>query len=117
MAVIEQHEGELLVYLRRRSLEALLAGTIRKGNRLVKAIRETNDAEQAPSSTAATRMRLHRQRRRQLIRCVTIQLHELEVEALVKKGWLNAELRNDPAALVEALHGHLGYSLLAQRDT
>jgi hypothetical protein len=78
---------------------------------------ESSDVEQTPGSTAAARMRLHRHRRRQRIRCVTIQLHESEVEALVRKGWLKAVTRNDPAALIEALHGHLGYSLLGERDT
>ena len=68
--------------------------------------------EPPPHRSSADRMRLHRNRRRQRIRCVTIELHESEVEALVRKGWLTAEMRNDPAALVEALHGHLGYSLL-----
>jgi hypothetical protein len=66
--------------------------------------------------SSAARMRRHRHRRRQRIRCVTIELHEVEVEALVRKGWLKAETRNDPAALGEALHDHLGYSLLGQRD-
>lgn len=87
-----------------------------KGNRLVKTTNHGNDVERTPGRPAATRMRLHRRRRRQRIRCVTVQLHELEVEALVRKGWLTAEMRNDPAALVDALHGHLGYSLLGERD-
>jgi hypothetical protein len=43
-------------------------------------------------------------------------MHEAEIEALIRKCWLKAETRNDPAALVEALHGHLGYSLLGERD-
>lgn len=87
-----------------------------KENRLVKTTNQSNDVGRTPGSTAATRMRLHRHRRRQHIRCVTVQLHELEVKALVSKGWLKAETRNDPAALVEALHGHLGYSLLGEGD-
>lgn len=78
----------------------------------MKATKESDDVEQTPYSTAAARMRLHRRRRRQRIRCVTIELHEAEVEALVRKGWLKAERRNDPVAVIEALYGHLGYSLL-----
>lgn len=73
-------------------------------------------ANEPPHRSSAERMRSHRNRRRQRIRCVTIELHELEVEALVRKVWLKAETRNDPAALVEALHGYLGYSLLGERD-
>jgi hypothetical protein len=64
----------------------------------------------------ADRMRRHRDRRRNGIRCVTIELYEQEVQALVNKGWLKAETRNDPAALIEALHDHLGFSLLGKRD-
>lgn len=82
----------------------------------VKTTNQGNDVEQTPDTMAAARMRLLRYRRRQRIRCVTIQVHESEVEALVRKGWLKTETRNDPAALVEALHGHLGYSLLGERD-
>jgi hypothetical protein len=76
----------------------------------------SNEVEEARGSTPATRMHRLRHRRRQSIRCVTIELHEAEVEALVRKGWLKAEMRNHPAALVEALNGHLGYSLLGERD-
>jgi hypothetical protein len=43
-------------------------------------------------------------------------LHGHHLIALVTKGWLKIEMRNDPNALVEALHGHLGYSLLGERD-
>jgi hypothetical protein len=85
-----------------------------EGDGLVKTTKHSNDVDQTPDSAAAAQMRLHR--RRQRIRCVTIQLHQAEVEALVRKGWLKAEMRNHPAALVEALHGHLGYSLLGERD-
>lgn len=83
----------------------------------MKTTKQCNDVEHTPGSMAAVRMRLHRHRRRLRIRCVSIELHEAEVEALVRKGWLKAEMRNHPASLVEALSGHLGYSLLGQRDT
>jgi hypothetical protein len=84
----------------------------------------TDDAHVAPTppvtepafSTGAERMRRHRARRRQGVRCVTTELHDLEIDALIRKGWLKAETCNDLAALVEALHGHLGYSLLGERD-
>jgi len=80
----------------------------------------THDAEMtltAPTtepvalSPAAQRMRLHRERRRQGLRCLTIQLRETEVDALIHKGMLNAEMRNDPTAVVEALYEHLERTL------
>jgi hypothetical protein len=76
----------------------------------------TQDINSKPHSSAAERMRLYRRRRREQLRCVTIQLHELEIEALIRRGWLKAETRNHPAALNDALHGYLGYSLLGERD-
>lgn len=78
---------------------------------------EHSDIGRKAASSGAARMRLYRRRRREGLRCVTIQLHEAEVEALVRKEWLKPETRNDLAALTEALHDHLGYSLLGQRDT
>jgi hypothetical protein len=68
------------------------------------------------SSPAAERMRLHRERRRQGFRCLMIELHVTEIEALVAKGLLNSERRNDPGALYEALYAHLEQTLRATRD-
>jgi len=62
-------------------------------------------------SAAAQRMRLHRERRRQGLRCLTIQLRETEVDALIDKGMLNAEMRNDPSAVAEALYEHFERTL------
>ena len=62
-------------------------------------------------SAAAERMRLHRERRRQGLRCVTIELRETEIDALIRRGLLKAETRNDPIAICEALYRHLDRSL------
>ena len=62
-------------------------------------------------SAAAERMRLHRERRRQGLRCVTIELRETEIDALIRRGLLKAETRNDPIAICEALYAYLDRSL------
>src|SRR5215211_2920833 len=62
-------------------------------------------------SDASERMRLYRERRRRGLRCVTIQLRETEIDALIRKGLLRAETRNDQSALRKALHAHLDRTL------
>jgi hypothetical protein len=62
-------------------------------------------------SPAAERMRLHRQRRRDGLRCLTIELRETEIDVLVGKGLLNRETRHDPQAVSEALYAHLDQTL------
>jgi len=70
----------------------------------------STNASAAPSA-AAQRMRLHRERRRLGLRCLTIQLRETEVDTLIHKGMLNAEVRNDPIAVSKALYAHLDQTL------
>ena len=60
---------------------------------------------------AATRMRLHRQRRREGFRCLTVELRETEVDALIRKGLLKADARNDRGAVCEALYAYLDRTL------
>ena len=55
-------------------------------------------------SPAAERMRRHRARRRRGLRLVQVQLHEFEVDALIGSGWLEERSRDDPNAVVNALH-------------
>jgi hypothetical protein len=62
-------------------------------------------------SAAAERMRLHRERRRRGLRSVTIELRETEIDALVHRGLLNPETRNDKNAVTMALYEHLDRSL------
>ena len=63
------------------------------------------------SSAAAERMRLHRQRRKEALRCLTIELRETEVDVLIRRGLLEADARNDRLAVMNALHAHLEVSL------
>jgi len=62
-------------------------------------------------SAAAKRMRLHRFRRRQGLRCLTIQLRDTEIDTLVSNGFLDLEMRNDQIAIIDALHSFLDEAL------
>jgi hypothetical protein len=55
-------------------------------------------------SPAAARMRRHRQRRREGLRFLTIELHETEVDALIRSGYLQRDSRNEPNAVTQALY-------------
>ena len=72
----------------------------------------------AGRSPAAERMRQHRERRRQGLRCLTIELHEAEVDVFVDHGLLKAEMRDNPEAVrvavydaLAALYEHLSRTL------
>ena len=54
----------------------------------------------ASRSPAAERMRQHRERRRQGLRCLLIEISETEIEGLIRKGLLPAEMRNDVGAVM-----------------
>ena len=62
-------------------------------------------------SPAAERMRRHRLRRRDGLRCLIIELRETEIDALVIRGLLKQETRNDSNAIIEALYGFLDRAL------
>jgi hypothetical protein len=61
-------------------------------------------------SPAADRMRLYRERRLGL-RSIMIELRETEIDVLVRKGLLNQGRRDDPRAIVQALHAYLDRTL------
>ncbi len=67
----------------------------------------TNNAR----TPAAERMRLHRERRRRGLGCLMIQLRETEVDALIRRGLLAQETRNDKNAVLKALYGHFNRTL------
>ena len=64
----------------------------------------------APSASAL-RMRRHRERRRDGLRCVTIELRETEVTALIRKGFLKEDAGNDDRAVKSAFYGFLDRAL------
>ena len=61
-------------------------------------------------------MRLHRKRRRRGLRHVGIQLHVTEIEALVRKGYLPPDEREDTWALQIAVSELLDHVLNDRRD-
>jgi hypothetical protein len=76
----------------------------------------THDAEltvtpAAARSAAAERMRRHRERRRDGLRCATIEVRDSEINTLVRMGLLRPEMRNDANALIEALYAHFARTL------
>ena len=62
-------------------------------------------------SSAAERMRRHRQRRRDGLRCLLIELRETEIDALISRGHLKKETRNDLNEVIDALYAHLDRTL------
>ena len=71
----------------------------------------TPPAPKRARSAAAERMRLHRERRRMGLRCLTIQVFETEIDRLIRNGFLNWEMRNDQIAIRDALHSFLDETL------
>jgi hypothetical protein len=67
--------------------------------------------EPVPRSPAAERMRRHRQRRRNRLRCLTIELRETEIGVLMQKGLLKSDARNDLHEIRNALYAHLDRTL------
>jgi hypothetical protein len=63
-------------------------------------------------SAAAERMRHYRERRRQGLRCLMIELSEAEIEGLIREGLLPTEMRTEPFALTWALYDHLDRTLV-----
>ena len=59
----------------------------------------------ARPSPSTERSRRHRQRRRRGTRCITVDVNESEVAALVARGYLPEEARGDPAAIKAAIEG------------
>ena len=67
--------------------------------------------EHATRTAAAERMRRHRQRRRDGLRCFMIELRETEIDALITKGLLAAENRHDYDSVQAALYAFLDRAL------
>jgi hypothetical protein len=60
----------------------------------------------------AARMRLHRKRKRRGLRCITVELRNSEVLALITKGFLQRGRHDDRRALVDAVHTFLDQTLV-----
>jgi hypothetical protein len=62
-------------------------------------------------SPGAVRMARHRSRRRDRLLCLTIEVRETEIDALIRGRHLAPEHRNDRAAVTRALYGFLDDTL------
>jgi hypothetical protein len=73
----------------------------------------TNPPTAAPATrfAAAERMRRHRERRRDGLRCLTIELPETEIDALARNGFLKTDARNDLRSIEMALYEFLERTL------
>ncbi len=56
-------------------------------------------------SPGAERMARHRRRRKKGLRCVTVELRETEIDALIQRRRLAPESRGDLLAVRKALYG------------
>jgi hypothetical protein len=64
-----------------------------------------------PPSPSALRMRRFRERRRDGLRCMTIELRETEITTLIRKGLLNEDVRNDLRAVKTTFYSFLDRTL------
>ena len=62
-------------------------------------------------TAAAERMRRHRQRPKDGLRCLSIEVRETEVDALVRRGFSQQELKEDSDAIMEGLYAYLDQTL------
>ena len=62
-------------------------------------------------SAAAERMRRHRQRRRNKLRCFRIELRETEIDWLVRTGFLDHGSRFDKMSVLKAFYIFLDRTL------
>ena len=66
----------------------------------------SSPVEKEPAlSASALRMRTHRQRRKNRLRCVMVELRQREIDALIRRAGLPPEDRADHAAIRTALYG------------
>ena len=72
--------------------------------------------EPATRTAAAGRMRRHRQRRRDGLRCLMIELRETEIDALITNGLLLPENRHDYELVQSAFYAFLDHALGDLRD-
>jgi hypothetical protein len=63
------------------------------------------------TSASAERMRRHRQRRRDGMRCFQLEIRETEINELVRRKLLKEETRNNKQSIIDALYEVLEDSL------
>jgi hypothetical protein len=70
-----------------------------------------SNASEPSISFAAARMRRHRKRRGAGLRCLTIEIHQSEIDMLVCRALLDPEMRNNEYAIINALYAHFDQTL------
>ena len=69
-------------------------------------------------SSSTERTRRYRQRRRRGTRCITVEMNDSEIAALVAKGYLAEESRSDPKAIkasIESVISDLAFEVEQER--
>ena len=80
-------------------------------------VTETNGAESADKArawtplTAAERMARYRERRKAGMRCLTLEIRNSEISALIRRGLLDSNKSNDRAAIKAAIYAYFEQSL------
>jgi hypothetical protein len=49
-------------------------------------------------------MRLHRERRRRGLRCISVEIFDREIDELIRRGLLQPEQRGDKNSILKAVH-------------
>jgi hypothetical protein len=75
------------------------------------ALTRTGSDRRLARSAAAERMRRHRQRHRDGLRCLMIELRATETETLIHKGLLKSETRNERTKIIKALYSFFDRTL------
>jgi hypothetical protein len=68
-------------------------------------------AEPTNRSPGAERMRTHRERKKNGMRCLMIEIRETEIGALIGKGFLKADARNDTRTIIDAPYAFFDHEL------
>jgi hypothetical protein len=63
------------------------------------------------TSPGVERMRRHRQRRRDGMRCLQLEIRDTEIDELIRRKLLKEEMRNDKQSLLDAFYEFLENSL------
>ena len=73
---------------------------------------QSNPVSEGRVTAGARRMRASRQRQREGLRCVTLELREVEIDRLIDLGHLRQDEREDRKQVLLALYLFLDYSAL-----
>ena len=63
--------------------------------------------------SAAERQRMYRDRQREKKRCLLVEIHEVEIDALIKLGHLDKANRQNKYAILQGLYRFLDAALAA----